>query len=393
MKRILSILLMCSMILLTFTACMSEEEKQQAKENEKTAKSAIERYVKQNYSGATVKDVECLTYTRDSLFASTHASDIVKAKVSYNGKSFNVAVDLETKEFYNDYNRRKISEEIQSLLFSNVSVQKPKDVEVKFISDSLWYEVESKGWGFLGDDINSAKDLLASSEYKVCVVCKYIQSDMDFESISVKPFFKENYNSDIEISFVNYRDLSRYDTADVLGYNDSVAGVYNDEEGYYSVEDIKFASLEYFKSSSTDDETFYESEYTEEYKHYKSETVNNVEFIWNDEYYDIDFSLTDAEPVVTTEYYSGEPFYAKSKKLIKLDCTKLTMDEMSWDNCVYMYFDTSLKGEYVIAENNGSTDVKSLDWERYRYIYQWESLRDPSHEITLGFYRRAETNN
>ena len=56
-----------------------------------------------------------------------------------------------------------------------------------------------------------------------------------------------------------------------------------------------------------------------------------------------------------------------------------------------MYFPKDMYGEYLIIESNGTDDVKRLDWKRKEYVYQYEFLCDYNLEFTLGFYKRANT--
>ncbi|MEE1061247.1 MAG: hypothetical protein UH080_05415 [Ruminococcus sp.] len=391
MKKFLSLLLLFSMVLLSLTACMSDEEKQQAKENERLAKPVIERYVEKNYSGATVKDVECLTYTGGSVFPATYATDCVRAKVSYKLKTFNVVVNLETKEFYNDYYKQDIEKELKSLIYNGLSVEKPKDLEIKFADRTIWSYVSS-AWGYLEADIDSAEELLASSDHKVYVVCKYAGSNMDFDAIPVKKFFKNEYKSDIELYFINYRSADRYMSGDEIDAGYGPVSFLNNPQEIYCIEEIKSASKLYTDNAFGEiDESVDFQEYEEEYVHNNSEVYNGVEFVWDDNAYDIDFSTVKAEPVVTTEHYSGEPFYAKRSNAIKLDCTRNIADKSEFNKSVYMFFDNNFREDYLITDDNGDVSVDRLyGTMNNRCLYEYVTLSDFSHEITLGIYRRAE---
>ena len=50
MKKVISILLLCSFILLLFASCVSKEERQQIEKNEEKAKPILERYIDENLS-------------------------------------------------------------------------------------------------------------------------------------------------------------------------------------------------------------------------------------------------------------------------------------------------------------------------------------------------------
>ena len=132
----------------------------------------LEKYVEENYQGAVVGEVECLTNTSYDLFAATYATEYVKATVLYNRKTFNVLVNLETGEFYNGFYLQKISDEMESLVFDEIEVEKPKDIEIRFMLNDFEDTVEN-AWDCFEEDIDSAEELLKTGRYKMFMVCKY----------------------------------------------------------------------------------------------------------------------------------------------------------------------------------------------------------------------------
>ena len=56
-----------------------------------------------------------------------------------------------------------------------------------------------------------------------------------------------------------------------------------------------------------------------------------------------------------------------------------------------MFFGNSLKDDYLITDNNGDVDVSTLYGAmNNKCCYQYVTLNDMSHEITLGIYKGAE---
>ncbi len=368
---------------------MSEEDKQRVERNEKIARPMIERYVEENYKGAVIESVECLTITNDTLFVTTRATDYTKAEVSYQEETFNVVFDSKTDKIYNNYNQHKIIDEMETLVFDEISVEKPKGIEIRFMPSDFADFVDG-GWGYLEKDIDSIEDLLKTDRYKIFVLCKYVNSQMDFETIPIKSFFKNEYKSDIQIAFVNYRDGLRYEYKEVLDHKNigSVSSLYDNDDGFYKISELKLVSQVNENEEQSDKESTTELVYKEEYKHYKSVIYDNIEFVWDDEFYDIDFSENNAEPVVEMENYSEALFYAINEKKIKLNCTKTTDKEIDPYNKVYMYFPRDVYGEYIFIENNGVTDVERLDLKRIDYVYTYQVLRDYNHEFTISCYRK-----
>ena len=398
MKKVISILLLCSFMLLSFASCVSKEERQQIEKNEKKAKSILERYIDENYEGALIEDIECLKRTSNGLFgADIDVTDCVKAKISYNESTVNVVVDLETGTFYTDYNKQKIVDDIERLVLEEISVQNPKDIEIELVQYEVNRSVDG-GWDYYEADIDSAEELLKTGRHGICVLCKYADSQMDFESIPVKSLFKDEYKSEIRIAFVNYRDTTRYDYGKVLdsGFCD-LSVLFKDEQDYYNVSEIKLASQTNEKKEQSDGKTTKELVYEEDYKHYNVQTVNGVEFAWNDAYYDIEFSETIADDVVDSEDYDDCLFYAVREDAIKLSCTKITDKELDYSSRIYIYYprdilDFDFDKEYYIINLSPEKPVVSKKFHQIMsdYYYDYWRLEDNFYDYTLGFYEKVE---
>ena len=374
---------------------MSKEEEQQVIENERMAKPIIESYIDEKFKGALVQDIKCLTETNDTLFTTIDVTDYVKAKILYNDINFDVVVDLATEEIHTDYYNQKIIDELEVLVVEETSVENPKDIEIEIDPRGFAYYVDG-GWNYIREDIDSAEELLSEDGYRILILCKYINNQMKFESIPIKSFFKTNYKCNIQIAFVNYRDAVRYvynELPDSDFTNFSV--LFNDEQDYYNVSDIKSASQINEKKKQSDGKNITELVYEEDYKHYKKQAFNNIEFIWNDEYYDIELSEAIADDVVVTEHYNGDPFYAISKDAIKINCTKITDKELDYNSRIYMYYPRNLldfqEDRYVITQSSEGAVASKLHWMMGDYYYEYWKLEDNRHEFTLGFYKRADS--
>lgn len=380
MKKFTSILLCCLMVL-SLASCMSKEEKLQAKNNEKEAKSIIQEYLDENYDGADIKELECLTITNTSLFVTTSATDYVKAKVKYDNKTFYVLVNLESGKFYTDYYVDKIQDEIGNLVCDTTSVEKPRDMEFRVMLKEF-DDIVDECWGFLEEDIDSAKELLESGDYQTYALFKYVKSDENFRSIPIKSVFKDEYKSELHITFANYRSSSHYVDEQLKGYRriSSLPSLYNDEYGYYNISHLKSASR---KNSSNIEE---------EYRHYKSKVYNDVEFIWNDECFNIDFSKATAKDTIVSDNYGDTKFYAISEDAIKLDCKyDYNVYTLSSDTKVCMYLPEDMEDYFVAFDDEYGTVAEKLKTNGKKYAYQSKTLDAYDQEFTIGFYKIADS--
>lgn len=399
MKKVISAILLLAILSLSFTSCtccMSDDEKQKTLENVGAAEPIVKEYVDKNYSGASIKNSECVTYTSYyNVFPSTYASNYVKTRVQYNFKEFDILTDVTSGESYDNFNQDELIDSIESRVMSVIDVDTPNSIEIKFAPKAVDSEIEDEIWYYTDNKIKSIDDLLGENEYNLYVVFKYTDSSMDFESIDASPFFNDDSLSNIELAFVNYRSADRFsDDELVFSADDRLSDILSTQDSMYKMSGVKIASQ--IESPSYDDSTdTAENEVTfeENYYHYKSETVHGVEFVWNDEYYEVDFSEIPCEPVVTTEYYSGAELYAIDGTAIKLECEKITDKELEYDNDIYMYFDKSLYKKLVVVNKDNETDLWNLELKRYDRIYRYELLREDNHTITLGFYEMREYEN
>lgn len=387
--KVISMLLLCSFILLSLSACMNEEEERQAKENERIAKPLIESFIDENYRGSVLIDVDCITNTGGSVFSYTYATDCVKAKVLRFAKPFNVIVNLKTNEFYTNYNKNKVINELKDLLLKDASFEIPHKIEIKFIEKSLNKYIKTEGIGFLSEDIDNVKDLLKSDKYKMLTVCKYANSKINFKEIPIKSFFKDEYKSTAEVAFINYRSIERYDSSNVPSDIFSFSSLNYGRNTFFNISEVKIAKCNEENGLYNDEQANISSySYKEEYNHYKSQIFNGVEFIWNEEHYDIDFSLIEAEPIIATEDYKGDLLYAKNDKAIKLNCKTKHNEPLKSE--IYVYDKLSSAGSKIILMENKNIEIRELlDGENY--TYQNIFLNGYNHEIILGFYDLGDT--
>jgi hypothetical protein len=160
---------------------------------------------------------------------------------------------------------------------------------------------------------------------------------------------------------------------------------------YYSLRDVVTAYKEK-KFDSVSENYIYDDSFNYSYARYLSETINGIEFAWNDFVYALDLEEVSAEKEIQTRYYSGATFYSTDEKAVSVECTSLLDDTYDINNRIYCYFDKALyNSQMLITESDdGGTDydIWTLEWKTDNYIYQWLNTNHKNTSFTLGFYER-----
>jgi hypothetical protein len=384
--------------LLALTGCTTKEERQQAKNNEALAKPIVQEYLQLNYGGGKVGYLDCLkTPIRGNgpvpLFYKD-ASPFVRASVRVNDKEFLVIANVETGQCYDNYNELLVLEDLKSYVTASLSIDVPFEIEVHYYPKELIGEVDdSKYEGFTEYGISSTEDLFKNDQYRIYVVCKYVASDMNFENVDTKHFFPETEVSEVYLALINFRNKDRYIDGDMVSVS---AFRFNDYQHYYSLSDVVTANKEKILDYESQNYV-YDDNVNYNYARYRSESINGIEFIWNDSLYSVNFKVVPAEKEIQTKI---SEYYATNDEAVYLECiprVEITDDiRNDIDNDIYCYFDKAMYNkEILITYNNDSynkedvwTVDRTLSLRTDRYIYNPLYISDNEKTtLTLGFYK------
>lgn len=381
----------CILCLLSLTACMSRDEKEKARDNEKLAQPIVQEYLDLNYGGGEIISLDCLLSPRKELVIpiySDQASSYVKSSVIVNKKEFSIITNIETAQCYDNFNNSLIVDNLKKHAVASLSIDVPYDLEVQYYPYDLIGEVEKKYYtNFTKDGVSSLDELYEKDQYEVYMVCKYIASDMDFKNIDAKSFFTELDISDMYLALINFRSKDRYIT-DEFTFDDYF---FDDPKHYYSLCDVVTASRNEEYNYETGISKF-DDNINYSYAHYASENINGIEFTWNDCDYDLDFEVVPAEKEIQTEFYSNVTFYSTKDKAILIRCTPHLQNIYAINNNIYCYFDEELNNSEMLITNFRDKDTYYQRWtvESKKDSYQNLSISDISELFLLGFYESKE---
>lgn len=366
-KRIIALLLAVSMIIPTFSGCMSREEKQEAAQNVAKAGPVVEQYLADFYPGARLNGMKTLIRTSMGLFVAYYATELVHADVILpDGGSMEVICDLRDNVCYDTSNAAALEDAIRSRLLSTVqNLGSPKQIDVRYYSDRLresWVDA-SRLYGFVPRDITTVQELLTDG-FIVNADIKYDNSGVDLSICNPVDFFGE---AESELKFTDY----------VNGRFDSKAG------NFYCANETLSYSCELDSDSGKPDCSYV-------YCKYDRTVVNGVEYAWNSNRIDVSFSEEAAPETVVTEYYSGRPFHSADGKLTRLVINHVYTGAENDDESAYIFtfFDRSRDNQKVLANIDGDYDCWTIEWRETDHLYRYFYIPrfSGSAEATLGFY-------
>ncbi|BCJ93830.1 hypothetical protein acsn021_13990 [Anaerocolumna cellulosilytica] len=384
--------------LLALTGCTSKEERQKAKDNEVLAKPIVQEYLELNYGGGKVDYLDCLkTPITDNgpipLFYK-NASPFVKASVRVNDKEFLVIANVETGKCYDNYNESLVLEDLKSYVVSSLSIDAPYEMEVHYYPKELIGEVDnSKYENFAEYGISSTDGLFKNDHYRIYVVCKYIDSDMEFGSVDTKHFFPETEVSEVYLALINFRNKDRYIKGDMVSVSNFR---FNDYQHYYSLSDVVTAKKE--KVLDYESQNYvYDDNVDYNYARYRLESMNGIEFVWNDSLFSVDLEVVPAEKEIQTKFYE---YYTTNDEAVYLESTPRLENtdyiRKDIDNKIYCYFDKAMYDQEILITYNNDSYNKEDDWtvketlslKTDGYIYEHLYISDNKKTtMTLGFYK------
>ena len=172
MKKTIALLSVLA-LMVTFSGCMSAEEKMKAEEDERLAVPIVEKYLSENYEGAVISKTTYLERNKSGAIAvpdfGVYATGYCVSQVDYGSDDFSVIVNTDTGECWDNYGYKQIKKDIADKIKSGVDSADVEDVEVnvyyKDFPSVLWAD-NCVGFSKKGDDI------LASDKYTINVLLK-----------------------------------------------------------------------------------------------------------------------------------------------------------------------------------------------------------------------------
>lgn len=385
-KRIfsfLAVLAVSGLAILMYTACMSAEEKEKAKEDIRQAKPIAEKYLEDNFGGGQVVSIEFMQakkYPGPVPDFNKYASGFCKADVRLeNGTEFQLIVDTDNKICYDNLNADKVINEAVQTIVSLTDGTKPDDIEVNVAVRGLLGAVGSGYEGFLSSDTDTAEKLL-NGDYYFNVVLKYGSS---VNGVDVSKLENTPYKASITVRLIQFSQFAESGTkTDVLGSSDCNLTI-NDSLTYLYLRENLF--LDNFRMS--DDENFTRFQKSNMVT-YLQKQVDDLIFAWNSSAVDMSISAVRAERQISTEYYSGKKFTALSDTAAKLDYISKT--ESRYCDVYAFTKDNFNDTPYIAGNGNGGTkDVADSMMIISGTDYHSASFKIKGvGSITVGLYKR-----
>lgn len=342
---------------LSLSACMVSDEKNKATQTEAAAVSIAQAYLDETYGGGTVSSLKCVPIWSNHVLPTLNrqASSFVIASASFGGGDFTLLVDTERMLCYDDSLSLQLKKSLADYIEETIDVKRPDSMEIHYFPKDIFGQIAlGRLDGFAAPRIRDAASLLAGG-YDVHIICKYTDDSMDFSSIDVSRFFPEAPDSNLTLSFVNFRDANRVTDKDFFIYS----GLNLDGEGArYWFGDVLQASVPPQESGMS-------AEPVIRYSHYESRTVGGLEFVWEPADCDLDMKEEEGGVILT--------------------CTKKDSSPYDGSAPIYCFADKSLykKQLDIITSHDGSsfTQNRTLEWRTRDYLFFW--LVPPAPVVTF----------
>lgn len=266
------------------TACgMSLAEKKEAKELESVAKKELKFFLKEEFDNFKIKETEQLVSENE--MEGFDISDITQFVVEIDDEDYVFAYDAETKKIWSNYHYAKIIQDVESKLNESdvleqaerceiqISMSFSPDVELVLHEDDTWEDVLNR--------INSDRDVYLIEAFY------YYTDQKDFQTFC--------YQLDKIYEDISCLKINMYNTNEE----------YKENGGLHNVMD----SIECQDKYTTDEEGQEEIYIT--YMHNKRVKIDNLLFVYNDHFYDIDITsieYDENDPPITYYYYQQVDF-------------------------------------------------------------------------------------
>lgn len=396
--KIGALLIACCLLVALLSGCMSEEEKEKGKQQVLAAQPKVEQYLKDQYGGGKITQIGFLEEVKESSAIpdfGRYVSSYVMADVVVDGQAFQVLMNTEEEKFYDNRWGAKLYAQLKQYIVGRLPAVPPQEVMVRFYPLEIEGIQEKYFTGFTAPGVDTLEELLQEDQYAIYGMCNYVNgANVSFTPNTLESVFPQGNFSSLYIGLANFKSQERWEQTDRQGMltDDFFYGGYADQQYAYCLEDFVFGRkgmTEQEIDGKWQDAYQKEPEYQE--VHYQSAQVGELELAWNADVYDISFSTEKADPVIRTQYYSGDAFQAVWPEAVKLTINrKEDAPEVAGDR-IYLYFDKDASPYYAYIQQDLTEDIKKLDWETEYYTWYWISNAFDASEITIGLYDKIET--
>lgn len=389
-KKLIGTLFISLLAAVVFTGCMSKKEKEKAETYEKEAFWDAQKYLLDRYGSlGIVSNRESLTEPDGYWGAfAEHAMPYVQADVWLWGDTFNVVVNVDTGECYDNRKAEEVREQIEEYLYDKIDIPSPEHLEVYFNPTEIRLLSDENTNGYLpSGEVPDIEELFADSDYQISILLEYADSEIDFHKIDVEDLCEAGAEGpSVSLTFVNYRSSNGCEN-DVLTAGECINSTFMDARLLYYGKEVYNVNFDRDYKSQTD--TFqYAGTVSDTCRHYRSKTVNGIRFVWVEEGYDVELT----ETTVPQTFYSendNSTLYAVSDAAVAVTCHR-----KQW----YGITDAVLCIEEKKPSRYKTVFWKEADREESAQIwtmrdigendcYHWITLQNDDVSVKLGAYQ------
>lgn len=373
--------------ILLLSGCMSAEDKARAEANVHVGRVLVKQYVEEICGErARILEIECPDRVKEMGIIpdfSRYPSDFVKARVRAGGEEFDVLVNVETEEGFDNRRHREILESIHPYFSGRMAeLPTPRKIEAHYYPQAAEELSASVCDGFSEPGIEDFASLLEADGYDAFVLYDYVTQPLDFlQGAEERLIPTDRAIGDLQLGFASFRDEDGFSALSETMLSGPEMATQLAEQNAL-IRETCLLKREKDNSTLPGTEAYMGPVKTEHHRYARLELEQGIEVVYDEGLYDVTVSEAPADDPAAA---LSDTFYTPITPEYTLHVT--ARGELDFEDArITLYFPESLEGKYLIS-NDGETDWNALSWRQgYNRLYYWFVVTSGTEDITVALY-------
>ena len=376
--------------LLLLAGCMSAEDRARAEANVHVGRVLVKQYVEEVCGEpARILEIECPDRVNEPGIIpdfGRYPSDFVRARVRAGGEEFDVLVNVETEEGFDNRRHREILESIHPYFSGRMAeLPTPRKIEAHYYPQPAQELPASVCDGFSEPGIGDFAALLEADGYDAFVLYDYVERPLDFlQGAEERLIPTDRAIGDLQLGFASFRDEDSFSALSETMLGGPEMAVRLAEQNAL-IRETCLLKREKDNSTLPGTEAYMGPVKTEHHRYARLELEQGIEVVYDEDLYDVSVSEAAAEDPAFV--WGREEFSGAVTPAYTLHITAKRQLEFE-EAQVLLYFPESLKGHYLVTDDGEEEDWNLLSWRRgHRRLYYWFRVTDGWQEATFALYQ------
>lgn len=387
-KEKIQLLVPIFLMVLLLSGCMSSQERADARQTERLGKTMLKDGMKQVYQqNYRIDNIRTLTVQSSNGFfpIERYATDYVKAAVSGSGERFNVLLNTQTGDLYDDKNRQALMQSMHAYVQNKTGIPAPDYTEFTYAYKDVTARINTgDALGFSLPGITDFEALLLSGSLQISTAYQWIDTtSLDLSTVSAANLLDAMpEGTSLSFGMMNYidsRDYFRNDSK-LKGSTDYVGGFFNHTYAF-GLKDTYVAI-----TTQQDEES---SGHFERYQKINIAQRDQYRIAWVDSCFEITFEQTTAPNPMIVRKKNYRPIAAE---IDTMHVRPLHTNQEHPCKDILIQVDHRFVDKTFIQDNGGQLDEHTVQKLHSTDFAQLSALvdGDKPQSIILGLFTRVE---